>query len=99
MSPMKVIEIFSKKLAGKRFGRDASMFGIPMKGFFEEREINGVDVRFFTPTAKLQKFVDHLFIFSLSQWLNFKLSGITCLVGKNIRRLNGFVSGSVRTAE
>ena len=34
---------------------------------------------------------------TLSQWLNFKLSGITCLVGK-ISRLNLFFSGS-RTAK
>ena len=35
-------------------------------------------------------------IVSLSQWLNFKLSGITCLVGKISRLNNGFISGSRR---
>ena len=31
----------------------------------------------------LEIFLDKTLVFSLSQWLNFELSGITCFVGKN----------------
>ena len=37
-------------------------------------------------------------LYSLSQWLNFKLSGITCLVGK-ISRLNFLSPGPGRLSE
>ena len=37
---------------------------------------------FFHGGGKGQRYVFFIFKFSLSQWLNFKLSGITCLVGK-----------------
>ena len=36
--------------------------------------------------------------YSLSQWLNFKLSGITCLVGK-MSSFNGFFDGPGRLRE